>query len=81
MLTDKDLNILTLLRLVPEGPDQEELRVGLKYSLENRQNFGGVPILTPVGHLELFLPLSGCSLSKYCRDVSCDVTVTQGRKY
>ena len=49
MLADKDLSILALLRLVPEGPDQEELRVGLKYSLKNRQNYGGVPILTPVG--------------------------------
>lgn len=46
MLTDKDLTIISLLRIVPEGPDQEELRVGLKYSLDNRQNYRGIPNLT-----------------------------------
>jgi predicted ribosome quality control (RQC) complex YloA/Tae2 family protein len=47
ILTDRDLNILTLLRIVSEKDEsQEELRVGLKYSLENRQNMGGVPPLT-----------------------------------
>ncbi|RAL64922.1 hypothetical protein DID88_001514 [Monilinia fructigena] len=46
ILTDKDLNILTLLRVVDAGEAQEELRVGLKYSLDNRQNYGGVPDLT-----------------------------------
>ena len=46
VLTDNELGILTLLRIVSEGQDQEELRVGLKYSLENRQNYGGVPALT-----------------------------------
>ncbi|KAH0537870.1 hypothetical protein FGG08_005422 [Glutinoglossum americanum] len=43
VLTDKEYNILALLRIVNE---QEELRVGLKYSLENRQNVEGVPPLT-----------------------------------
>lgn len=38
--------MLALLRNVPEGSDQEQLRVGLKYSLQNRQNYEGVPILT-----------------------------------
>ena len=46
MLTDKDLVIICLLRIVPEGPDQEELRVGLNYSLDDRQNYHGVPALT-----------------------------------
>ncbi|MCJ1251448.1 hypothetical protein MMC30_008681 [Trapelia coarctata] len=46
VITDKELNILALLRIVSEGEGQEELRVGLKYSLENRQNYGGVPPLT-----------------------------------
>jgi predicted ribosome quality control (RQC) complex YloA/Tae2 family protein len=46
ILTDKELNILALLRPVPEGDGQEEQRVGLKYSLENRQNYGGIPPLT-----------------------------------
>lgn len=46
VLTDRELNILTLLRNVPEGEGQEELRVGLKYALENRQNYGGIRELT-----------------------------------
>lgn len=46
ILTDSDLKILTLLRNVPEGEGQEPQRVGLTYSLENRQNYGGVPDLT-----------------------------------
>ena len=46
MLTDNELNIIALLRVVSESPDQEELRVGLKYSLDNRQNYQGVPELT-----------------------------------
>ena len=44
VLTDKDLGIISLLRIVSE--EQEHLRVGLKYSLENRQNYNGVPDLT-----------------------------------
>ena len=46
VLTDSELNIIALLRVVSESPDQEELRVGLKYSLDNRQNYQGVPELT-----------------------------------
>ncbi|RDL41693.1 putative Nuclear export mediator factor Nemf [Venustampulla echinocandica] len=46
ILTDKELNILVLQRIVHEGEGQEELRAGLKYSLENRQNYGGIPELT-----------------------------------
>ncbi|KAI0097008.1 fibronectin-binding protein A N-terminus-domain-containing protein [Nemania sp. FL0031] len=44
--TDNELKILTLLRHVPEGEGQEPQRPGLTYSLENRQNYGGVPPLT-----------------------------------
>ena len=46
LLTNKDLDILAILRIVPAAADQEELRVGLKYSLSNRQNYGGVPALS-----------------------------------
>ena len=45
VLTDKELTIISLLRIVPQGPDQEELRVGLNYSLDDRQNYHGVPAL------------------------------------
>jgi predicted ribosome quality control (RQC) complex YloA/Tae2 family protein len=46
ILTDSSLTILTLLRNVPEGEGQEPQRVGLTYTLENRQNYGGIPPLT-----------------------------------
>ncbi|KAI4121925.1 MAG: hypothetical protein LQ338_006089, partial [Usnochroma carphineum] len=46
VLTDRELNILTLLRNVPAGEGQEELRAGLRYAPENRQNYGGIPDLT-----------------------------------
>ncbi|KAK3298488.1 uncharacterized protein B0H64DRAFT_335887, partial [Chaetomium fimeti] len=46
ILTDAELKILALLRIVPEGKGQEPQRVGSTYSLENRQNLGGVPPLT-----------------------------------
>ncbi|KAF9769552.1 hypothetical protein IL306_013029 [Fusarium sp. DS 682] len=46
ILTDADLKILALARTVSEGEGQEPQRVGLQYSLENRQNFGGIPPLT-----------------------------------
>lgn len=45
-MTDADLKILTLARIVPEGEGQEPQRVGLPYLLENRQNFAGIPPLT-----------------------------------
>ncbi|KAL9042991.1 MAG: hypothetical protein Q9180_000191 [Flavoplaca navasiana] len=43
ILTDRELNILSVLRIVPAGAEQEELRVGLRYALENRQNYGSTP--------------------------------------
>ncbi|KAK0633173.1 fibronectin-binding protein A N-terminus-domain-containing protein [Immersiella caudata] len=46
ILTDSSLTILTLLRNVPEGAGQEPQRIGLTYTLENRQNYGGIPRLT-----------------------------------
>lgn len=46
VLVDKDLVVLALLRTVGKEADQEELRVGLKYSLTNRQNYNGIPALT-----------------------------------
>ncbi|KAK5991007.1 Ribosome quality control complex subunit 2 [Cladobotryum mycophilum] len=46
ILTDADLNIIAISRNVAEGDGQEPQRVGLQYSLENRQNFLGVPPLT-----------------------------------
>ncbi|KAI6778204.1 uncharacterized protein J7T54_000013 [Emericellopsis cladophorae] len=47
ILTDAELNILALSRNVAENEGgQESQRVGLKYSLENRQNYEGIPDLT-----------------------------------
>lgn len=44
MLTDQELNVLALLRIVSET--NEALRVGLKYSLVDRQNYEGTPQLS-----------------------------------
>ncbi|QDS71842.1 hypothetical protein FKW77_009890 [Venturia effusa] len=46
VLTDNELNVLALLRMVNEGEEHERLRVGLKYNLYMRQNYEGVPELT-----------------------------------
>ena len=43
ILTDAELLVLALLRIVPQSNDLEELRVGLKYSLENKQNYHRAP--------------------------------------
>ncbi|SZF03596.1 unnamed protein product [Blumeria hordei] len=45
ILTDHDLKIISLIRPVPESKGQEELRVGLQYSIENRQNYKKTPTL------------------------------------
>lgn len=46
VLTDANLNVLSLLRNVNEGEEHERLRVGLQYNLSLRQNYGGAPELT-----------------------------------
>ncbi|KAM0719307.1 hypothetical protein Q7P37_005212 [Cladosporium fusiforme] len=46
VLTDGECTILGLLRNVSEGAEHEQYRLGLKYDLELRQNYGGVPELT-----------------------------------
>ena len=45
VLVDQDLVVLDLFRTVGKEADQEELRVGSKYSLTNRQNYNGIPAL------------------------------------
>ena len=44
ILTDRDLSVISLLRIVNE--EKEKLRVGSIYSLDDRQNFRGIPPLT-----------------------------------
>ena len=46
VLTDADLTVIALQRNVSEGEAHEQLKLGLKYNLEERQNYGGVPELT-----------------------------------
>lgn len=46
VLTDGECTILGLLRNVSEGAEHEQYRLGLKYDLDLRQNYGGVPELT-----------------------------------
>lgn len=46
ILTDGDSKILAILRNVSEGEGQEPQKIGSIYSLENRQNYHGLPALT-----------------------------------
>ncbi|GFF71462.1 nuclear export mediator factor Nemf [Aspergillus lentulus] len=46
IITDREYNILTLFRQVPAGVGEEEMRVGLKYTVTNKQNYHGVPEIT-----------------------------------
>ena len=46
ILTDREYNILTLFRQVNAGEAQEEVRVGLKYTVTNKQNYHGIPDIT-----------------------------------
>ncbi|KAL9611975.1 MAG: hypothetical protein Q9167_003415 [Letrouitia subvulpina] len=46
VLTDKELKVLALLRVVVASSKQEDLRVGSAYSLNDRKNYNDVPVLT-----------------------------------
>ncbi|PGH06818.1 hypothetical protein AJ80_08091 [Polytolypa hystricis UAMH7299] len=46
ILTDNEYNIIALHRIVPPGDEQDEVRIGLTYSLTNKQNYNGVPSLS-----------------------------------
>ncbi|KAL5051713.1 hypothetical protein BDW71DRAFT_193960 [Aspergillus fruticulosus] len=46
IITDRDYTIITLLRQVPGGEGMEEAKVGLKYTVTNKQNYNGIPPIT-----------------------------------
>ncbi|KAI9844720.1 MAG: hypothetical protein M1838_002059 [Thelocarpon superellum] len=46
ILTDKELSVLAIWRAIAGGSSEDELRVGLKYGLIQRQNYGGIPDVT-----------------------------------
>ena len=46
IITDKDYTIIALLRQVSGGEGLEEAKVGLKYTVTNKQNYNGVPEVT-----------------------------------
>ncbi|ERF77035.1 hypothetical protein EPUS_07941 [Endocarpon pusillum Z07020] len=46
ILTDKEYNILTLLRNVSEGNEEVDVKVGTRYPLAAKQNYAGIPPLT-----------------------------------
>lgn len=46
VLTDKDYNILALLRNVSEGNEEVDVRLAIRYPIAAKQNYGGVPALT-----------------------------------
>lgn len=45
-MTDSKFDIIALLRHVPADGEQEEVKVGLRYTLDNKLNYEGVPPLT-----------------------------------
>lgn len=47
IVTDREYTIIALFRQVSAGEGQEETKVGLKYIITNKQNYGGVPEITP----------------------------------
>ncbi|KAJ5859057.1 hypothetical protein N7534_004334 [Penicillium rubens] len=46
ILTDREYNILAVFRQVAAGVGQEEIKVGLKCTVCNKQNYDGVPDIT-----------------------------------
>ncbi|KAL4807286.1 telomere recombination-domain-containing protein [Aspergillus unguis] len=46
IITDADYTIIALLRTVPGGEGMEEAKIGLKYTVTNKQNYNGVPAIT-----------------------------------
>ncbi|KAL4959086.1 putative DUF814 domain protein [Aspergillus stella-maris] len=46
IITDAEYNIIALLRQVPGGEGYDEAKVGLKYTITNKQNYNGVPEIT-----------------------------------
>ncbi|GKZ29324.1 hypothetical protein AbraIFM66950_004296 [Aspergillus brasiliensis] len=46
IVTDREYNILALFRQVPAGEGQDETRVGVKYTVTNKQNYHGIPDIT-----------------------------------
>lgn len=47
IVTDREYAIIALFRQVPAGEGQEEIKLGLKYTVTNKQNYEGVPDITP----------------------------------
>ncbi|KIX03957.1 uncharacterized protein Z518_07510 [Rhinocladiella mackenziei CBS 650.93] len=47
IVTDAELNVLALQRQVSEGDKDVDVKLGGKYVLEAKQNFHGVPSITP----------------------------------
>ncbi|KAJ5676201.1 hypothetical protein N7462_009098 [Penicillium macrosclerotiorum] len=46
IVTDREYNIIALFRQVNAGAGEEEAKLGLKYNVTNKQNYGGVPDIT-----------------------------------
>lgn len=46
ILTDREYSILALFRQVAPGEAQEEIKLGLPYTISNKQNYDGVPDIT-----------------------------------
>lgn len=47
IITDAELNVLALQRQVSEGNEDVDVKLGGKYTLEPKQNYHGIPPVTP----------------------------------
>ena len=46
ILTDREYTVIALFRQVPASAGEEEMKLGLKYNVANKQNYNGIPEIT-----------------------------------
>ncbi|KAJ5590376.1 hypothetical protein N7450_004348 [Penicillium hetheringtonii] len=46
ILTDREYTVIALFRQVPASAGEEEMKLGLKYNVTNKQNYDGIPEIT-----------------------------------
>ncbi|KAJ5750563.1 hypothetical protein N7533_007591 [Penicillium manginii] len=47
ILTDREYTVIALFRNVPASAGEEEMKLGLQYNVTNKQNYAGIPDITP----------------------------------
>ncbi|CAI7674673.1 unnamed protein product [Penicillium pancosmium] len=47
IVTDREYTVIALFRNVPASAGEEEMKLGLQYNVTNKQNYAGIPDITP----------------------------------